>query len=215
MARVRIARPRHVIGWLAVLGALAWFTQTQLAGSVDQSFAGWVSDLHGARDGRVDSLMLTLSEIIRPIYVAPVTLVAAALLWFRFRAWALLLPASFGSSIAVTYAMKWFLDRDRPGEEFSLVNLHDAAFPSAHVAAVTSSGMAAMQLAIPVLRRTARKLLDLAIIALIGAVALSRVWVGAHWLTDVIGGLIAGVIGLAVALLVLRRWPRARRYALP
>ena len=94
MARVRIARPRHVIGWLAVLGALAWFTQTQLAGSVDQSFADWVSDLHGARDGRVDSLMLALSEIIRPIYIAPVTLVAAALLWFRFRAWALL-PVSY------------------------------------------------------------------------------------------------------------------------
>jgi membrane-associated phospholipid phosphatase len=109
--------------------------------------------------------------------------------------------------------MKWFLDRDRPGEEFSLVSLHDAAFPSAHVAAVTSSGMATIQLAMPVLRRTAKKLLDLAIIALIGAVALSRVWVGAHWLTDVIGGLIAGIIGLIIALLVLRRWPRARRYA--
>ena len=215
MAGVRIARPRHVVGWLAVLGALAWFTQTQLAGSVDQSFAQWMSGLQGTGDGRVDSFMLSLGDVVRPMYIAPVTLVAAAVLWFRFRAWALLLPASFGSAIAVTYAMKWFLDRGRPGEEFSLVNLHDAAFPSAHVAAVTSSGMAAMQLAIPVVRRTARKLLDLAIIALIGAVALSRVWVGAHWLTDVIGGLIAGVIGLAVALLVLRKWPRARRYALP
>lgn len=215
MAGVRIARRRHVVGWLAVLGALAWFTQTQLAGSVDQSFARWMSGLQGTGDGRVDSFMLSLGDVVRPMYIAPVTLVAAAVLWFRFRAWALLLPASFGSAIAVTYAMKWFLDRGRPGEEFSLVNLHDAAFPSAHVAAVTSSGMAAMQLAIPVVRRTARKLLDLAIIALIGAVALSRVWVGAHWLTDVIGGLIAGVIGLAVALLVLRKWPRARRYALP
>lgn len=210
MARVRIARSTHVLGWGIVLAALAWFTQTRTAGDIDQSFAGWVSGFQG---GSIDSFMLGLSDIVRPLYIAPATVVGAVLMWSRFRAWALLLPASFGSAIAVTYLMKWFLQRDRPGEEFSLVNLHDAAFPSAHVAAVTSSGMAMIQLAMPVLRRTAKKLLDLAVIALIGAVALSRVWIGAHWLTDVIGGLIAGIIGLIFALLVLRRWPRARHYA--
>ncbi|MDO5029301.1 MAG: phosphatase PAP2 family protein [Corynebacterium sp.] len=213
MARVRIARPMHVVGWGIALVALAWFTGTQTAGNIDRDFAGWVSGFHGQGGGSVDSFMLSLSEIIRPLYIAPVTVVGALVMWSRFRAWALLLPASFGSAILVTYAMKWYLDRDRPGAEFSLVSLNDAAFPSAHVAAVTSSGMATIQLAMPVLRRTAKKLLDLAIIALIGAVALSRVWVGAHWLTDVIGGLIAGIIGLIIALLVLRRWPRARRYA--
>lgn len=208
MARARIASPIHVVGWIVALVALAWFTQTTVAGKLDGSFAQLVSGLHG---GTFDSVMLTLSEVVRPAYIAPATLVAALVLWWRFRAMALLLPASFGASIAVTYAMKWFLDRDRPGETLSLVNLHDAAFPSAHVAGTTSTGMAVIQLLLPVLRNAARKLLDAAIIALIGAVSLSRVWVGAHWLTDIIGGLIAGIVGLIVALLVLRRWQRGRR----
>nr|WP_120491444.1 phosphatase PAP2 family protein [Corynebacterium lactis] len=207
MARARIAAPVHFVGWVAALIALAWFTQSAAAERLDGSFAGLVAGLHG---GTLDGVMVGLGDVIRPAYIAPATLIAAAVLWWRFRAMALLLPASFGASIAVTYAMKWFLGRDRPGEGLSLVSLHDAAFPSAHVAGTTSTGMAVIQLLLPVLRNAARKLLDAAIIALIGAVALSRVWIGAHWLTDVIGGLIAGIVGLIVALLVLRRLQRGR-----
>lgn len=216
-----MARGRHVVFWLGVLIALAWFAQTQSALNLDRSFASWLSGVRGDVPGSgLDGFMLGLSDVVRPLYIAPATLVAAALLWFKLRRWALLIPASFGSAIVVTYLLKWLLGRERPGAEFSLADLSslgDAAFPSAHAAAVISSGMAVGQLAMPMLQRTARKLLDLVILALIGAVALSRVWVGAHWLTDVIGGLIAGLLGLGLALLVLksfRRLPPAQRIRL-
>ena len=205
----RIAQPIHVIGWIVALIALAWLSTTDPARQLDTSFANLIS---GERGGALDAWMLDLSQVMRPLYIAPATLVGAALLWLRFRRWALLLPASFAASIAVTYAMKWFLDRPRPAGDLSIVNLHDAAFPSAHVAGTTSAGMALIQLAMPVLRRTARRLLDWCIIVLIGAVALSRVWVGAHWLTDVIGGLFAGIVGLIIAMLLMRSIGRRTRY---
>lgn len=200
-----MVRKTRTVSWLFALAVVAWFTHTAAAFRLDHSVAELISDSHG---GRMDSLMIGLGDFVRPLYIAPVTMVAAAVLWIRVRRWALLLPTAFGSAIAVTYMVKWLLGRSRPGEEFSLVNLHDAAFPSAHVAAVTSSGLAAVKLAAPVLRRASRRLLQLVVLALIGAVALSRLWVGAHWLTDVIGGLIAGAVGLALALLVLARCGR-------
>ena len=49
MARVRVARPMHVVGWGIALVALAWFTGTQTAGDIDRDFAGWVSGLPALR----------------------------------------------------------------------------------------------------------------------------------------------------------------------
>ena len=214
MSRVSIARPMHVVGWVTALVALAWFATTQTGSEVDLRFAGWVRDLRaGTFNGDLDGLFLGVTEVFRPIFVAPAAAIGALLLWRRLRDMALLVPLAFATSIAMTYAMKWVLDRDRPagGLRISeLPALHDAAFPSAHVAGVTGTGMALVQVLVPMVRRGMAKALQWAVIALIGVVALSRVWVGAHWLTDVAGGLAAGIVGLIVALLVMRSAPVRR-----
>jgi len=112
--------------------------------------------------------------------------------------------------------MKWLLDRDRPAGPLRLSELpalHDGAFPSAHVAGVTGTGMALIQVLAPMVRRGLATALKWAVVALVGVVALSRVWVGAHWLSDVAGGLAAGVVGLIIALLFLRSAPVRRMMA--
>lgn len=214
MRRTAVARPAHVIGWVAALVALAWFAGTSTGSEVDLRFAGWVRDLRaGALSGDLDGAFLGITEVFRPIFIAPASLVAAFFLWRRLRAMALLVPLAFGASIAMTYAMKWLLDRDRPDGPLRLSELpalHDGAFPSAHVAGVTGTGMAVIQLLAPVVRRGMATALKWAVVALVGVVALSRVWVGAHWLSDVAGGLAAGVVGLIIALLVLRSAPARR-----
>ncbi|MEJ5919599.1 MULTISPECIES: phosphatase PAP2 family protein [unclassified Corynebacterium] len=177
------------------------FASTAQGAELDTQFTRLVSEQRG---GSLDEFFIEISQIVRPLFIAPATLVAAALLWFRFRALALLLPVSFGSAIAMTYAMKWFLGRERPAGDLSMVNLQDAAFPSAHVAGTASASMALLQILMPVLRRTMRRLLEVVVLALVACVALSRVWIGAHWLTDVIAGLFVGVVGLLIGLLVLR-----------
>ncbi|MFD5867233.1 phosphatase PAP2 family protein [Corynebacterium sp. NPDC060344] len=217
MSRTSIARPTHVIGWVAALVALAWFASTATGSEVDLRFAGWVRDLRaGALDGNLDGAFMGITEVFRPMFVAPATLIAAVFLWRRLRAMALLVPLAFGASIAMTYVMKWLLDRDRPAGPLRLSELpalHDGAFPSAHVAGVTGTGMAAIQVLAPMVRRGLATALKWAVVALVGVVALSRVWVGAHWLSDVAGGLAAGVVGLIIALLVLRSTPVRRMMA--
>lgn len=217
MSRVSIARPLHVVGWVAVLVALAWFATTRTGSEVDLRFAGWVRDVReGTLRGDLDGLFLGVTDVFRPMVVAPAAAIGALLLWRRLRAMALLVPLAFATSIAMTYAMKWLLGRDRPAGGLRLSELpalHDAAFPSAHVAGVTGTGMALVQVLMPVVRRGLATALQWAVVALIGVVAVSRVWVGAHWLTDVAGGLAAGIVGLIIALLVMRSAPVRRMLA--
>ena len=217
MSRATIARPAHVVGWVAALVALAWFASTSTGAEVDLRFAAWVRDVRaGALDGSFDGAFLGITEVFRPMFVAPATLIAALFLWRRLRAMALLVPLAFGASIAMTYVMKWLLDRDRPAGPLQLSELsalHDGAFPSAHVAGVTGTGMALIQVLAPMIRRGLATALKWAVVALVGVVALSRVWVGAHWLSDVAGGLAAGVVGLIIALLALRSAPVRRMMA--
>lgn len=217
MRSATIARPAHVVGWVAALVALAWFASTSTGAEVDLRFAAWVRDVRaGALDGSFDGAFLGITEVFRPMFVAPATLIAALFLWRRLRAMALLVPLAFGASIAMTYVMKWLLDRDRPAGPLRLSELpalHDGAFPSAHVAGVTGTGMALIQVLAPMIRRGLATALKWAVVALVGVVALSRVWVGAHWLSDVAGGLAAGVVGLIIALLALRSAPVRRMMA--
>lgn len=217
MSRATIAMPAHVVGWVAALVALAWFASTSTGAEVDLRFAAWVRDVRaGALDGSFDGAFLGITEVFRPMFVAPATLIAALFLWRRLRAMALLVPLAFGASIAMTYVMKWLLDRDRPAGPLRLSELpalHDGAFPSAHVAGVTGTGMALIQVLAPMIRRGLATALKWAVVALVGVVALSRVWVGAHWLSDVAGGLAAGVVGLIIALLALRSAPVRRMMA--
>lgn len=214
MRRAAIARPLHVVVWVVALAALAWFASTPTGAEFDLRFARWIGDLRmEVPGGGVDSLLMGVTEVFRPLFVGPAALLGAILLWRRLRAMALLVPLAFGTSIAMTYVMKWLLDRERPGAALQLSELpalHDAAFPSAHVAGVTGTGMAVLQVALPMVSRAVAQLLRWAVVALIAVVGLSRVWVGAHWLTDIAGGLAAGVVGLIIALLILRAGPIRR-----
>lgn len=206
--RFRLATPTQLLGWLLVLALVTGVSATDTVHALDRTVASVFSQAHGSG---IDVFMLSLSELLRPLHLGPAALVLAALLWWRLRRQALLIPVAFVAATILTYLMKWVIGRERPGGALALVDLGDAAYPSAHVSTTTATGMATMQVLAPVLARSLRKLIDAAVIALIGAVALSRVWVGAHWLSDVIAGLIVGVVGLVVALLVLRRLPPARR----
>ena len=101
---------------------------------------------------------------------------------------------------------------DRPRPEFSLLNraLENPSFPSGHsVHALVFYG-----LLIPVLRdmmdRSSWKLLVPALlVVLILAIGASRVYLGVHWPSDVLGGFMTGGFGLA-GLLWLRENPAFR-----
>jgi membrane-associated phospholipid phosphatase len=99
---------------------------------------------------------------------------------------------------ATVLAVRLLVDRPRPPLELLPIMPHSLAFPSGHAANSMATYLAVAILAVaPIHRRPA--VVAAAILSLL--IGLSRVWLGVHWPSDVIGGWALGLLaaGLAVA----------------
>lgn len=119
-----------------------------------------------------------------------------------FLAW----MASLGS-----FVTKLLIRRPRPRHPLvrvTLARLRDTSYPSGHTLHYTAFwGMAAYLAARATPWRPLRRLIAGAAAALIALVGPSRIYLGHHWLTDVLGSYLLGSAWL-VALVSLHRWLR-------
>jgi membrane-associated phospholipid phosphatase len=150
-----------------------------------------------------------LTEVMRPVTdlgsaTILVPLVVAAGLGWRWRrgSWrplALLAGAAAGAWV-VQVAVKQLVERPRPPAGLALSHATGFAFPSGHATdAAAVYGMLAVLLARPP-RRPTRAVVG-ATVGLIALVGLSRLYLGVHWLTDVLAGMVLGA-GWIVALVL-------------
>ncbi len=143
----------------------------------------------------------------------PVAMVVAALVTRRWADAVFLALASLAP--ALNLGVKELVERPRPDPELWLVAETGFAFPSGHsVFAAAFLGALVWMLGRPgtlegwpVLRRITQGVLLLLILA-VGA---SRVYMGVHWPSDVIGGFLFGALYLWL-LISARRWLEKRRH---
>lgn len=139
-----------------------------------------------------------------------------AVLFFIFKRW---WPSLLTMVVAVPGGMllnewiKILVHRHRPFEEGWMVDWSGYSFASGHtIGATLLYGQLALFL-IPVIKsRRSRVLLISAASFVIALVGFSRIALGAHYLTDVLGGMFFGMTWLTLCLFIAR--PR-RRVALP
>jgi undecaprenyl-diphosphatase len=104
---------------------------------------------------------------------------------------------------ALVIIQKYEFDRLRPDEHLRLVEVSSKSFPSGHSAnSMLVYPLCALLLAPPRWRRAA---LTMAVVLAIG-VGVSRVLLGVHWPSDVVGGWSFGAIS---ALLILQAHERS------
>ncbi|MGA4843472.1 phosphatase PAP2 family protein [Streptomyces sp. G45] len=147
-------------------------------------------------------------------------LCTVVVLWLAAqRAWwlALCLAAATLVGSLLQQGLKAAVDRARPVWPDPVDSAHYAAFPSGH--AMTAAVVCGLLLwllrvyAVGVL--VWRVGLAVAVVSVVG-VGLTRVWLGVHWATDVVGGWILGALVVAVAVAAYERyapaeaWPGAR-----
>lgn len=158
----------------------------------------------------LDWMALTLSNA--GLLWVPGTLLAVYWLWLSWREALLaapLLAASIGVLDFIGARIKDLVARPRPCMSLSDIQHVEACgkvfgFPSNH-AINTATVAAFLQVLYPRSGWVAWPLVFL--------VGLARVYIGAHYVTDVIGGwVIGGLAGAGVAL-ILRQWPTFRRKA--
>jgi membrane-associated phospholipid phosphatase len=121
-------------------------------------------------------------------------LLGCAVLWPRRRHWALALPVVMAGAGLLQIAAKWTVQRPRP-------NLDPWGFPSAHVlSVVVLLGCLTYLVGTSGLRGRWRALAMALCVTGVVTVAYSRMYLDAHWLSDVLGGLTIGLAHLLLAL---------------
>jgi membrane-associated phospholipid phosphatase len=133
----------------------------------------------------------------------------------RWGYWLLTLALVVGGGSLLNLLLKHLFHRQRPVLENPLVTLASFGFPSGHTMGATLFyGMLALFIAHSIrswLRRVLVPCVAALFIALIGA---SRIYLGAHYFTDVIGAIAVGLVWLAfcwTGVETLRKW-RGRRH---
>lgn len=145
--------------------------------------------------------------------VLPVLLVASAL-WARARGrWWLVVvaPLLLLAGMAVRYSSMWLIDRPRPPVEDWLVLASGQSFPSGHTTtAALAYGLSVVLLAGSLRRGAVRTVLMALLLAVAGLAGVSRVVLGVHWPTDVLGGWCLALFLVSVSTVLLARLGRAR-----
>lgn len=196
---------------LAVVAvALTWFVlRGDAETAVDVPVMDWVVD------HRVDALTPVAKVITHSggtIAMWSAALLACAVL-ARRRQWPeLTLVAVTGAGSAILIPLlKSVIDRDRPPVADRLVTVTSHSYPSGHSlgSAVVVGVIAAVVIA-GLHRPGPRYLVAVAAVAFVGAVGLSRIYLGVHWPTDVLAGWTIGLLWLTIMLTGYTRYRRTQ-----
>lgn len=162
--------------------------------------------LQGLRTPLGDSLMIALTELGDAAVTLPV--ITVVLLWLVWkRAWRpavyWLAAASFGAALTVILKAGFGLPRPLPMYDGSIA----FGFPSSHAAmSIVIFGFLAV-LAARELSLRGQLAVYSVVVLLAGLIAFSRIYLGAHWLSDVLGGLSFGVAWVALLGIAYLRRP--------
>lgn len=140
-----------------------------------------------------------------------VVIAACGYLLLRRRALeALLLGLAAGGGLAISQMLKTAFERDRPPDAYRAVEVLNQSFPSGHamLSAVVFLTLGAMLARAEEGWRLRVYVLAVAILIAV-LVGLTRIHLGVHWATDVLGGWCAGA-AWAAACWLLDRWIRLR-----
>jgi membrane-associated phospholipid phosphatase len=192
---VRIARfwpLASAIGALVLTGALAAVVVYRQQNKPFGFELEWMEEVieHRATFWTVPALVFNyLGGGVTAIAIVPVLVIVALLLWRR--RWAALYFAIAAlASVTVVQSLKALIGRPRPPEIDMLVHPDFGSFPSGHSA---NAALIATTLGI-ILSRTWVWAAGAAYTVLM---MLSRTYVGAHWISDTVGGVLVGA-GVAV-----------------
>ena len=211
VARPRKSAPILLVAGFGVLGVCLFLFGTIAEGIRDGEV--FLMDtlatpfFHALASPAMDALM-NFFTLLGSVYVIPILFAAAIIVLIvqRRPGAALFLTVASGGALLLNGAMKLFFERPRPQVPWANV-LPDYSFPSGH----TMNSVAFYgALAVIVWSIAGRRWGIVAVIAatvLCTLIGISRIYLGYHYFTDVIGGALAGVSWLLITVAVFRIRP--------
>ncbi|HEU4776906.1 MAG TPA: phosphatase PAP2 family protein [Telluria sp.] len=217
--------PEHALGLHLTVGVLLLAAFAWLFGliasdvvaharitRVDLRLANW---FHQFADSPWTPFVRAFTDWHHPIGIGLMAAVLGAW-WYRRqeRYWLLALLCAVPGGLILNVLLKYIFQRARPHFDAPLVSLASFSFPSGHTSGATVLyGMLAAWLVCHCRAKALQALIVAAALWMIALVALSRVYLGAHYLSDVLAGMAVGGAWLAVCITsvsTLRRQREAR-----
>ncbi|MET7453071.1 phosphatase PAP2 family protein [Streptomyces sp. NPDC005574] len=193
---------------LLTLVAVRWHPLISVDGAVARTTHRWAVD----EPGTTHVFRVLTDWVWDPLTLRIVCAVAMVWLVWRRSAWwtALWLAATCALATLLQQGLKAAVDRPRPVWPDPVDSAHYTAFPSGH--ALTATVVCGLLLWLLHHHRAGRTLwrtaLAAAVLSVLG-VGLTRVWLGVHWPSDVVGGWLLGGLVVAAAVSVYDRLPRS------
>src|SRR4051812_37459634 len=175
---------------------------------------GGRDSLHGfalAHAGVVTA-MRTLSTLGSAVVYLPLfALLAAWLLWRGRRRLAIFVVVTTAGSAALNALVKLAVHRARPVLPDPVAHANGLSFPSGHAqSAIVAAGVLGL-LALPHLDGAGRVIAVVAGVAWVLAIGFARVFLGVHFVSDVLAGYALGIAWVAAMAAAFRAWGRERR----
>ncbi|MBY8338415.1 phosphatase PAP2 family protein [Streptomyces spinosirectus] len=189
---------------LLTLVAVRWHPLTGADGDLARTTHRWALD----EPGLTHVFRVLTDWVWDPWTMRLVCAVAVGwVVWRRSDWWtALWLAITVAVGNLLQQGLKAAVDRPRPVWRDPVDSAHYAAYPSGH--AMTATIVCGLLLWLLHRRRPGRAVwrtaLTVALISVLG-VGLTRVWLGVHWPSDVLGGWLLGATVVASAALIHRR----------
>jgi undecaprenyl-diphosphatase len=197
---------------IALFVPLGFIVSAGFTTAIDQSLLQMFRNAEGDAIGPVwvREAVRDVTALGSGVVLSFAVLAATSLLWAAARhrlAWLLLGSAVLGTMVST--GLKMAIDRDRPHWDEPLVATFTASFPSGHAlltAAIvlTIGGL----LAFAARSRGERMVIVTASAILTFSVGLSRIYLGVHWPSDVVGGWLIGMAWACLTLAMALRMDR-------
>jgi len=220
--------PEDVLGLHLTIGALVLVGATLLFAAIAEDVVNnepltvmdvRVSDVvhHHAR-APLTAVMLVITNVHSSLGISLITLVVVVyLVRRRLGAWALALALSVFGGMLLNVVLKNLFHRARPHFDDPILTLSSYGFPSGHTMMATTLYGALCALIVSQIRGWLWRMVTiLTAVFLIGLVGFSRIYLGAHYLSDVLAAMVEGLAWLALCLTAvgtMQRWRRKKANA--
>jgi membrane-associated phospholipid phosphatase len=176
---------------------------------VDRPAAEWLGT---HRDPWLTTALLVVTAAGGPAGLAVLALVTSAAVALRRRSWQPIVLNLVGAvgMLLMVLATKLLVVRDRPPIPFAVVTEKGFSFPSGHAAGTAAVALLSAWMLTRYLITwwTPQVVVWTVAIGLTGAVGLSRVYLGVHYVSDVVAGWLLGTAWAGGVMLVGRWWDR-------
>ena len=172
--------------------------------------AGIRNYVHSFASPRLTEAMRVLSDVGNITAVVVTAAIACVVLLIRHRrAGAILMAVTIGGAAILMWGLKILFHRTRPEPYFGIPVPTDYSFPSGHsLVAFCFYGVLAAMVSAELARRWKRVLVWIAAATMAFSIGLSRIYLGVHYPSDVLGGYLAGAVWITAVALVYRRFRR-------